>query len=66
MKQTGLQRFLVKIEGPNLEDVEEVELLQLPVAGEPIETRYGTCLIVATESLDDESPFAGQIMCRLP
>jgi len=66
MKGSGLQRFIVKIEGPNLQDIEEVELLQLPVEGEPIETRYGTCLIVATESLDDDSPFAGQITCRLP
>jgi hypothetical protein len=60
-----LKRFIVKIEGPNLTDIEEVELPQLPVEGEPIETRYGTCLIVETKSLD-EGPFAGQITCRLP
>jgi hypothetical protein len=61
-----LQRFILKVEGPNLEDSEEVELPQLPVVGEPIETRYGTCLIVETQSFDDDSAFAGQIICRLP
>jgi hypothetical protein len=61
-----LQRFIVKIEGPNLEDIEEVELPQLPAEGDPIETRYGTCLILRTESFDDNGPFGGQIVCRLP
>jgi hypothetical protein len=61
-----LQRFIVRVEGPNLTDVEEVELPQLPAVGEPIETRYGTCLIVETQPSDDASPFAGQITCRLP
>ena len=61
-----MPRFIVKIEGPNLEDIEEVELPKLPAEGDPIETRYGTCLIVQTESFDNAGQFSGQIVCRLP
>jgi hypothetical protein len=60
-----VQRFIVKIEGPNLDDVDEIELPHLPREGEPIETRYGTCLIVRSESFDDNGTYSGQITCRL-
>lgn len=60
-----MKRFILTVEGPNLQDSQEVELPQLPVVGQPIETRYGTCLIVETKSFD-EGQFAGQIICRLP
>jgi hypothetical protein len=60
-----LQRFIVAVEGPNLNDVEEAELLDLPHEGDPIETRYGTCVVTATELLPANDGFAGRIVCRL-
>ena len=61
-----VQHFIVKVEGLALEEVEEIELPVLPSAGEPIETRYGTCLIVRAEMFDEENRYAGEIVCRLP
>jgi hypothetical protein len=61
-----LQRFIVTVEGLPLEEVEEIELPQLPAEGEPIETRYGTCIITRTESAADGSQYAGRIFCRMP
>ena len=61
-----MQRFILAVEGPNLDDIEEVELLGLPQEGEPIQTRYGTCVVTRTESLtNDNTPFAGKIFCRM-
>jgi hypothetical protein len=57
-------RFILAVEGPNLDDLEEVELLGLPLEGEPIETRYGTCVVTRTESTPDAT-FAGKIYCRM-
>jgi len=39
----AVRRFTVTIDGPNWEDVEDVELPELPREGDTIETRYGTC-----------------------
>jgi hypothetical protein len=61
-----VQSFIVTIEGPNWEDVEEVELPQLPEEGETIETKYGTCLVTHAESLPDSGRHAGKIACRIP
>jgi hypothetical protein len=61
-----LKRFILTVEGPNLEDLEEIELPSLPQEGEPIETRFGTCVIVRTEALPDGSPHDGRIVCRMP
>ncbi len=61
-----LQRYIVTVEGPNLSDMEEAELLALPHAGDPIETRYGTCVVTATEVVTDGGVYAGKIFCRLP
>src|SRR5262249_60912398 len=41
----ALKRFLVTVEGPNLKDVSEAELLELPEAGQTSETRFGACII---------------------
>ena len=57
---------MITIEGPGWEDFEEVELLQLPMVGEPIETKYGTCLVTQTDSLPGTEPFEGKIVCRTP
>jgi hypothetical protein len=62
----ALKRFLVTVEGPNLSDVSEAELLQLPEEGEAIETRLGTCIVTSAEPSPDSSQYAGKIVCRLP
>jgi hypothetical protein len=59
-----VQRFTVTIEGPNWEDVAEIELPRLPSEGETIETKYGTCLVTSAEPLEDAGPYAGKIVCR--
>jgi hypothetical protein len=61
-----LKRFILTVEGPNLEDLEEIELPGLPLEGEPIETRFGTCVVVRTESVADGSGHDGRIVCRMP
>jgi hypothetical protein len=37
----------------------------LPDEGEPIETKYGTCLVTHTEP-QPNSGYDGKIVCRLP
>jgi hypothetical protein len=59
-------RFIVTIEGPNFKDLQVIELPRLPTPGEPIETRFGTCLITETASMDDSDEYTGSIVCRLP
>jgi hypothetical protein len=61
----ALQRFTLTIEGPNLHDVYDVELLQLPEVGQPIETRLGSCVVTHAEPSPDGSQYAGKIVCRL-
>lgn len=62
----ALQRFILTIEGPNLEDAYEVELIRLPEVGEPIETRLGTCIVTRTDPSPESLKYAGKIVCRLP
>jgi hypothetical protein len=62
----GLKHFIVKVEGLALEELEEVELPVPPAEGEPIETRYGTCVILRTELFEGDARYDGQIVCRLP
>ena len=57
---------MITIEGQGWEDFEDVELLQLPVVGETIETKYGTCLVTRTDSLPGSEPYDGKIVCRTP
>jgi hypothetical protein len=59
-----IKRFMITIEGPGWKDFEEVELLRLPSVGEPIETKYGTCLVTETDSLPGTEPYDGKIVCR--
>ena len=61
-----MQHYIITIEGPNFDDIEEIELPRLPDDGEPLETKYGTCIVTATEQLEDDSRFDGKIACRLP
>jgi len=62
----AVQRFTVTIQGSNWEDVQEMELQQLPAEGAAIETRYGTCVVTRAELLSDGKTYAGKIVCRLP
>lgn len=59
-------RFRVTIEGPNWEDFDEIELPRLPSEGDPIDTKYGTCVVVRTEALPDTDQYAGIVVCRMP
>jgi hypothetical protein len=61
-----VKRFIVTVEGLPLEEFEEIELPQLPVQGEPIETRYGTCIVTRTEDPEEGSQYQGRIVCRAP
>jgi hypothetical protein len=61
-----LQRFTITIEARGWEDVQEIELPQLPGEGDAIETRYGTCIVTRVESLPDSTNYAGRIVCRFP
>jgi hypothetical protein len=59
-------RYILEVEGPNIDEIESIELLGLPQEGEPIETNYGTCVVTRTEETPDAAPYAGKIYCRLP
>lgn len=61
-----MQQFIVTIEGHGFTDVEELELIELPAVGEPLETKYGTCIVTATEPTPGNESFDGKIVCRLP
>jgi hypothetical protein len=62
----AVQRFTVMIKAPNWEDIQDLELPQLPREGDTIETRYGTCVVTQAEPLPDKNPYAGRIVCRYP
>jgi hypothetical protein len=61
-----VQRFIVIVEGLPLEEYEEIELPRAPTQGEPIETRYGTCIVMRTEPPEEGSPYRGRIVCQAP
>jgi hypothetical protein len=61
-----LKQFILMVEGPNLEDFEEIELPSAPQEGDPIETRFGTCVVVRTETVPDGTGHDGRIVCRMP
>ena len=60
-----MPRFVLTIEGPNWKDLDEIELSAAPTEGEPIGTKYGTCLVTKVEPAP-QGQFAGHITCRLP
>jgi hypothetical protein len=61
---TPVHHFTVTIEGPGWEDFEDIELPRLPAEGEPIETKYGTCLVTHAELVPTGERYAGKIVCR--
>jgi hypothetical protein len=58
-------RFMLMVQGPNWEDVEDVELPHPPSEGEPIETQYGKCLVTLVEPMPDNPSYSGKIVARL-
>jgi len=56
--------FIVTIEGPGWTETDELELLQPPDVGDPIETKVGTCVVTHAELLPNAE--RGTIVCRLP
>jgi hypothetical protein len=61
-----VDRYIITIQAPTFEDVENVELPAPPQPGEPIETHLGTCIVTSVESMPAEGGYAGRIICRLP
>jgi hypothetical protein len=61
-----VQRYIVTVEAPNFTDVEEIELPRLPDEGSLIGTKYGMCIVTATEELPAGREFDGKIACRMP
>ena len=60
-----MPRFLLTIEGPNWKDLDDIELSSAPKEGEPIQTKFGVCLITSVGPAPSQQ-FAGSIVCRMP
>jgi len=60
-----MERFILEVEGPNLADVQEIELPRPPVEGDLIETRFGTLPVARYEVMPAESLYVGKVVCRL-
>jgi hypothetical protein len=61
----AMDQIMITIDGPNFQDFQEAEVMGLPEEGEPIETKYGTCVVTSVETLPDSEHFAGKVFCRL-
>jgi hypothetical protein len=61
-----VQRFTVTIEGPGWTDFDEVELPGPPSEGEPIQTKFGTCIVTEADPQASTEQHDGKIICRLP
>jgi hypothetical protein len=60
-----VDQIMITIDGPNFQDFQEAEVARLPEEGEPIETKYGTCVVTSVEALPASEHFAGKVTCRL-
>jgi hypothetical protein len=63
--RTYVDQIMITIDGPNFQDFQEAEVLRLPEEGEPIETKYGTCVVTSVEALPASEHFAGKVTCRM-
>jgi hypothetical protein len=61
-----VHRYLIIIQAPTFEDLDNVELPAPPQPGDPIETKIGRCIVTSTESMPTESEYSGKIICHLP
>jgi hypothetical protein len=61
----AVKSFKVVIEGPNWEDVQQLELPEAPQEGDTLETRYGTCVVTSVEAAGSGER-TGRIVCRFP
>ncbi len=59
-----MKHAVITVAGPNFTDIENVELLAFPAEGDPIETKYGTCIVTGVEIA--EGGHDAKIACRLP
>ena len=60
-----MDQIMITIDGPNFQDVQEAEVARLPEEGEPIETKYGTCVVTSVEALPANDRLAGKVTCRM-
>jgi hypothetical protein len=51
---------MITIDGPNFQDFQEAEVPRLPEESEPIETKYGTCVVTLVEALPASDHFRRQ------
>ena len=65
-RRLEVQRFMVTIEGPTWQDIQDMELPRAPALGESIETRYGPCVVTKVEPSGGAEKYTGKIVCRLP
>jgi hypothetical protein len=56
---------MLLIEGEGWQDIDDTERPQPPSEGEPIETKYGTCLVSHVEPMPDNPTYSAKIVCRL-
>jgi hypothetical protein len=58
-------RFMLMIKGEGWEDLDDTERSHAPSEGEPIETKYGTCLVTHVEPTPENPTYSAKIVCRL-
>ena len=60
-----MPKFMLVIQGENWEDIDDTELRQPPSEGEPIETKYGKCLVTQVEPMPNNPTYMAKIVCRM-
>ena len=60
-----MQRFIITIEGPGYQGVDEIELQRIPAEGDAIETKYGTCVVSVASTSPDSETYDGRIVCTI-
>jgi hypothetical protein len=60
-----MKRFLLKVEGPKVNGLGEIELPRLPRKGDPLDTALGAGIVTAARPLPEPALYAGKIVCRV-